>query len=141
MKDTGGELLTKRAMSPQAISGSSAVNGVAIDRKGFESGVFTIASGAAGGTPTSFSMAIKVQHADASNFATPVDVTTAQNNDGAVTATITAIDSEAEVNVDFRKLKRYVRVVVTPTFVGGSSPDLLVASSVALGECYINPAA
>lgn len=141
MKDTGGDLLTKREMSPQAISGSSAVNGVTIDRKGFESGVFTVISGAAGGSPSSFSMAIKVQHADESDFSDPEDITTALNDDNAVTATITAINTVAEIDVDFRSLKRYVRVVVTPTFVSGSSPDLLVASTVALGECYINPAA
>lgn len=141
MKDTGGDILSKGSLRPQVVSGSSAVNGVTIDRKGFQSGVFTILAGAVAGVPTSFSMAIKVQHSDAANFAGPADVTTAENNDTAVTATLTAINTDAEINVDFRILKRYVRIVLTPTFVGGSSPELLVGGSITLGECYLNPAA
>jgi len=133
MKDTGSELKTVRALSPQSDSGGSAVNGAVIDRKGYESAVMTVITGAIGGSPTSMSMAIKVQHGDASNLSDAADVSGA-------TGTITAADSVKEIDVDLKSLKRYIRVTQTTTFVSGSSPTVLVGASCSMGEAQIKPA-
>lgn len=133
MKDTGSEVKTVRALSPQSDSGGSAVNGAAIDRMGYDSLVATVITGAISGSPTTTSMAVKVQHCDTSG-GTYADVTDA-------TATITAADSVAEINVDCRALKRYVRVTETTTFSGGSTPAVLVGGTIALGQPSVGPAA
>ncbi len=133
MYDTGGEVKTYRALSPQADSGGSAKNGVVIDRKGFDSLVATFITGAITGTPSSMSMVCKVQHGDASDGSDMADISGA-------TATITAANETAEINVDCRDLKRYIRVSETTTFSGGTSPTVLVAAVVTLGQAAKKPA-
>ncbi|MBT9171350.1 MAG: hypothetical protein DDT18_01724 [Actinobacteria bacterium] len=79
------------------------------------------------------SMVCRVQHGDAADGRDMVDIP------GAV-ATIIAADLIAEINVDCRGLRRFVRVVVTTTFTGGTSPAVLVAATIAMGEAVWLPA-
>lgn len=134
MRDTGSEVKTVRALSPQSDSGGSAVNGVVVDRLGFDSLVATVITGAISGTPTTTAMAIKVQHGAASDGSDAADVSGA-------TGAITAADSVAQVDVDCRALKRYVRVTETTTFTGGTTPAVLVGATISLGQASTGPAA
>lgn len=134
MRDIGSEVKTVRALSPQSNSGGSAVNGVVIDRMGFDSLVATVITGAISGSPTAISMAIKVQHGGASDGSDAADVTGA-------TGTITTADSVKEINVNCEALKRYVRVTQTTTFTGGTTPAVLVGATIALGQAQAGPAA
>jgi hypothetical protein len=132
MYDTGSEVKTLRAISPQSDSGGAAVNGVVIDRSGFDSLVATFITGATSGNPTGISVACKVQHGNASDGSDMADITGA-------TATITSANSVAEINVDCRGLKKYVRAVETTTLTGGTSPTILVAATITLGQAVEKP--
>ncbi|MBT9168676.1 MAG: hypothetical protein DDT19_02024 [Syntrophomonadaceae bacterium] len=79
------------------------------------------------------SMACRVQHGDAADGSGMTDVERA-------IVTITAADSIAEINVDCRGLRRFVRVIVTTTFTGGTAPAVLVAATIAMGEAVWLPA-
>jgi len=132
MRQTGSEITSKHALSPQADTGGSAKNGTIIDRLGYDSLVASLITGAITGTPTSMSMVGKVQHGDAANLSDVADVTGA-------TVTITTATAIGEMNVDLTGLKRYVRITETTTFVGGTSPDVMVAASISLGQAMTGP--
>lgn len=114
-------------ISPQApTSSGTAIKGSAIDRLGYGSAVLSVAAGASSGSPSSFSVAGKIQHSDTTTDGDFTDFT-----GGAITP-ITAVDTLAKVNVDLTGAKRYIRAVVTPTYVGGSSPYVFVGAQVVL---------
>lgn len=110
---------------PAAAKSAGAVNGTGIDRKpkggtGFDSAKLVINNGATSGSPTSFTNTCKVQDsADNSTFA---DYTPPTGSASAVNSTAS---SAAELEVDLSMARRYVRVVETIAFVGGTSPTLL----------------
>jgi hypothetical protein len=127
---TGDALTNKRAVSPQSASAGS-INGVAIDRLGYSSASFAVITGAVTGSPSAQTVDAKIQEADASG-GTYTDVSGA-------TVSITDADSIGEINVDLSGLKRYIRIVLTVSFTGGTSPAIEVASNCALGEAQYNP--
>ncbi len=131
MKDLKYSVDVESSVRPALVSGSSAVNGVGVDKLGFDDGMAVIATGAIAGTPDSVSLAVKVQEsADNSTF---TDVTGA-------TATITAANTVARVKVpDMLNRKRYLRAVVTPTFVGGTSPSIGFSANFALSRKNAEP--
>jgi hypothetical protein len=134
MKDLKYSVDAESSVRPALISGSSAVNGVGVDKLGFDDAMAIIATGAAAGTPDSFSLAVKVQES-ADNSTGWADVTGA-------TATITAVNTVARVKVpDMLNRKRYLRIVVTPTFVGGTSPSVGVSANFALSRKTDEPVA
>lgn len=114
------------ALAPQSVSGSSAVNGTAFNQlaqASLRDALLIFANGEADGTPTSYSLAYKVQHsADNSNWA---DVS-------GLTASSTADNGLAVIAFKPGQLKRYIRAVVTPTFVEGTTPSVPVAAVLVL---------
>jgi len=115
-------------VTPRAPTASgTAIKGSAIDRTGFDSCVLAVFTGAAAGTPDSFSVAGKLQHSDTTTDGDFTDLT-----DGAITA-ITAVDTLAEVDVNLADAKQYIRAVVTPTYVGGTTPSVLLGAVVIKG--------
>ena len=89
-----------------ALSGTTAANGSSVDCDGMEGPVvLAVLTGAATGTPTSFSIAAKLQESD--------DGSTGWADLGKLRGIRT---------------KRYLRSVLTPAFVGGSSPTVPTAS-------------
>lgn len=133
MYDAGSQLRTVRAVSPQFAAATATVEGVVIDGLGFRSAVFTAITGAATGTPTGISVACRLQHGTLANGSDMADVTGA-------TATITAVDSAAEINVTLRGLRRYVRIVQALALTGGTTPTLAVAATATLGQPKVGPA-
>jgi len=123
--DIGAYIKVLAGFSPQAAAGG-AINGAAIDRMGFQSAVLHGRTGAATGTPTAQTYDLKLQDsADGSTGWTDIA--------GAAITQITAVDSEAEVNVNLAGAKKYIRAVGTVTLTGGTTPTLQVASAVVLG--------
>lgn len=113
-----------------AAAAAGAINGGAIDTKGFGDAVVAVSVGATTGTPTSFTVAAKVQES-ADGSTGWVDVA-----DAAITA-ITAANKTAEMNVLINARAaslRYIRAVVTPAFVAGTSPTVGVSAVVLLGR-------
>lgn len=120
------------SLNPQAISGSSAVNGSGVDTKNYRDAMAVIRTGATSGAPDSFSIAGKVQDsADNSSFA---DVT------GLTFTAITAVSTTGLLRLNLMgDQRRYLRIVVTPTFSGGTSPSVELFGVILLGNAVFNP--
>lgn len=127
----------KTALNPQTVSGSSAVNGNIIDRLGSTGGLLTLQYGATANTPTGTQLAVIVQHGDAANLSDAATYVTVASL-GTTSTNFTAGDA-ANYDINFEGAKRYVRVVVTPTFTGGSSPNILLAASLGLEDKDVEP--
>lgn len=136
MSDVFSNVLSKVSVRPQTSTGG-AINGVAIDTTGFDNLMVSVEVGATTGTPTSFTVAAKVQESDDGSTSW-TDVT------GAAITTITAIDKSAQisvVNTSGKTRKVWYRVVVTPAFVGGTTPTVAVAAIALLGGAERGPVA
>ena len=132
MKDLKYSVDVESSIRPVAISGSSAVNGVAVDKLGFDDALAVVSLGAESGSPDSFSFAAKVQ--ESANGSTGwADVANA-------TATLTEENTVAKFKVpDMLNRLRYLRVVITPTFVNGSSPAVVSTGALLLGAKNVEP--
>lgn len=137
MDTIGGEVKTLVAFTPRAMSGEVAESGSVIDRKGYTSAVFTIISGNYTSTPSSIDVACKVQDC-ATETGTFEDVSGATARVSGEVATTRIRDEE--INVDLRPCARYIKLVVTPDFTGGSSPTFYFGATVTLGEPSVKPA-
>lgn len=134
-KKLGNLILTLIGTVPAAVAAGTR-NGTGIDRATPGGNLYmgcTLSAtlGATTGTPTSFTANYKLQDsADNSSFADYVppggvaaDAATAQNT---VASTI------KEVDIDLSGARRYIRVVETIAFVGGTSPTIGTQSTLQL---------
>lgn len=103
--------------------------GTAFSIEGAKSCVLTGATGAATGTPTSYSVTYSLQVSADSGFTTPVDVSSSS-------VALTADAKAGEVDVNLMGLAAgyfYARVKTVVAFVDGTTPTALCAAQVALG--------
>ncbi len=138
-----GHLYKVTKGNPPAAASAGTRNGASIDRSPaggvtYHSATLYAASGAETGAPSARTLDAKIQDsADGStgwaDYIPPGQATVA------AIAQITAANSEAEVDVDLSGAKRYVRVVETLGFTGGTSPTLGVQESVVLGGADRTP--
>jgi len=130
------ELKSYIGIAPQSVSGASAINGTGIDREyqneGFNAVLLALNVGAVSGTPTSFTLTVKLQDsADNSTFA----------DFGTLTVVGIAASTIYQLAIDIRGARRYVRAVLTPAFTGGTSPAALADVVVVAGRASVKPAA
>lgn len=145
MDNTAGAVKTTVAFTPRAMSGEVAMSGVVIDRKGYESAVFTLTAGNYTSTPTAINVECKVQHATAESgsFTDVTDLTdsTTPVIHTHVSGEVTSVREQTqELAIDLKPCSRYVKLVVTPDFTGGSDPTLFFGATVTLGDPTIRPA-
>lgn len=126
------------ALAPVLISGSTAINGVIVDRKGYESAVVAVITGATTGTPTGTQLAFIIQHGDASNLSDAATFATLTGI-GTAAANLTDGGVYAQTGINLATAKRYIRLVTTPTFTDGTSPKVNGAAVFTLGSCNVNP--
>jgi len=133
-----GEMVTlKKGLAAIALS-AGASNGDAIDRTGMMACKMHVSTGAATGTPTSFTVITKLQDsADGTTFA---DFTDPVSGSVPTVPTVTAVDSEAELAVNLLGARQYIRTVTTVAFVGGTTPTLVCAPLFVLGGADEEPA-
>lgn len=128
-----GELISARQNLPaQSFSGAGSVNGGNIDRQTLnepQSCVLHLMAGAVSGAPTSFTLSAQLQSAPDNGAGAPGTYA----NYGAAATNITAASTEVSQNIDLSGANRWIRVVVTPAFVGGTSPTVLAAAEVIFG--------
>ena len=137
MDKVGGQIKTLTAFTPRAISGEVAHNGDVVNRKDYESAVYTIIAGDYTSTPTAIDVACKVQ-----------DCATATGSFADITGATARISGEVstvrnqiqELSLDLRPCAQYVKLVVTPDFTAGTAPTLFIAATIVLGEPRIMPA-
>ncbi len=119
---------------PQAASGTTEMDGPAFDTLKHKTVKAVVFTGASSGTPDSFAVVFKGQEsADGSTGWT--DITGA-------TKTITAVNTKEEftlTNYAGVDNKRYLRVIATPAFVGGTSPKVQVAACLEAGNSLRDP--
>ena len=125
-RDIGHLIRPVNSVRPQS-SGAATINGGSVDRFLHNlplSAVMRTALGAVSGAPTSFTVQSTLQHAPDNatwtNYA-PLGTTV----QGAVLAAANADDLVA---VNLSSAQRYLRVQTVITFVGGTSPAVLVMS-------------
>jgi len=147
METVGDSIKTLVAFTPRALSGEVAHDGDVVDRRGYESAVFTLVAGKYSSTPTAIDVTVAVHECatEDGSFAAVTDPTDATNTaygtariSGEVATAVK--DADAEINIDLHSHARYVKLVVTPDFTGGSSPTLFFGATVALGEPSVKPA-
>ena len=119
-------------IQPQLLSGTTEVSGDTIDRRGFASLLASFWTGATSGTPDSFTVTGKLYHGDASNMSDEADT-------GLSFTVLTAADAIAKKYIDLTPYKRYIRLKVTPAFVGGTSPKVNCAGSIVIGDATVEP--
>lgn len=123
----GDRVKSFAGMRPQAAQAAGAVNGIAIDRTGAQSAELFAFTGADTGAPTTRTLATKIQDSDDGSTGW-ADVT------GLTASDVTAINSEQRASIDLTKTsKKFIRVVHTVSFTGGTSPTLFIGSTVVLG--------
>lgn len=131
-KKLGESTKVVAGLNPVGLAAGS-VNGLIIDRLGFDDAKVHLKVGAATGTPTAQGVSLKMQTGDASDGSDMADVA----ND--TIAALTADNAEGSLNVDLSGYKRYLRVVATVTFTGGTTPAIPVSVAVALGGSNVIP--
>ena len=109
-------------------------NGVVINRLNFLSGIFGLAVGAASGTPTSFTVSVRIQTGDLSNGTDMADFIPNQETTVLESADLIADDTFNFTNADLIGAKKFIRAVVTVAFVGGTTPAIPVNTFLALGD-------
>ena len=119
---------------PQSVSGSSAVDGVSVDTQGYENAKLHVYAAEATGSPSAASLAVTLQESldGSTNWSNALD-----NTNTVIGFTLNA-ESAGAVNaarIEGLNLnrKRYLRIVVTPTFTGGSSPAILAYGELIFG--------
>jgi len=118
------------AIRPQAAAAGT-VNGLSIDRLGFEDAVLLVSAGAVAGAPTAQTVDVKIQ--DSADGTTWVDVA------GLAVEQITAGDTSKELGINLSPLRRYIRAVATVAFTGGTTPNIQLAVTIALGKSRVEP--
>lgn len=115
-------------------SEAATINGNDIDCRGFRSASFILNTGIAEGTPVSWSIAYKLQEAEAVADGY-------EDVDGYSGTLAGASDTyeKAVLDVNLENRKRYVRLVAVLTFVGGSDPKLPLGCTAVLGNPYSIP--
>lgn len=121
-----------RAVDP--IAASSVQTSAAIDTLGYNSAVVVVTNGAATGTPSSYTVDAKVQHATTSGGSYS-DVT------GASITQITTDGAQKTIRIEGlgQNVNRYIKVLITPALTGGTSPKALISGTVHLGRAYREP--
>ncbi len=118
--------------TPPALSAAGTRNGSTIDRAVpggvlYRSATLHTTTGAIAGSPTAQTVDAKVQHsADGSTWA---DYTQPGAGSAAAITQITAANQSGELDINLEGARRYIRVVETVAFTGGTSPTIGVCSS------------
>jgi hypothetical protein len=122
------------SVKPQSLSGSTAATGASVDTLGYDNAKIHAFAAAASGSPSAGTVTVKLQEsADGStNWGDALD------NTGVVigfTLDAHAADAPGAARIEGLGLnrKRYLRVVATPAFTGGTSPAILANAEIVFG--------
>ena len=127
LRDLKSNIKTAVSVRPQA-QAAGTVNGVTVDTKGYHSASAVLETGAATGSPTSYTLDVKVQ--ESADNSTWSDVT------GLTFTQITADDQSQTIaiaNIGTAR-SRYLRLVSVAAFVGGTSPTVPVSAVIQLDQ-------
>lgn len=122
------------------LAGTTASTSVVIDTKGHNSAMLVVKATGSAGTPTASSVAATITESDTSTgtFTSATDV-----GGTAITATATNTGGDAQTSARIEGLnlnrKRYIKVVLTPSFTGGTNPAFTATAVILLDRSYLAP--
>lgn len=134
MRDLYNHVTIRRAISPVSEAGTTALVSQIIDRQGFDSLVFAIATGSIGDADATFT--VLVEDGDASDLTGGAAVADAELNGTEVLAAFQFDDDNETRKIGYIGAKRYVRLTITP--VANASAALICAVAV-LGNASLQP--
>lgn len=134
MRDLYSQLTFRRAISPVSVADTTAQVSQIIDRQGFDSLVFAIATGSIADADATFT--VLVEDGDASNLSDNAAVVDAELNGTEALAAFQFDDDNETRKIGYIGNKRYVRLTITP--VGNASAALISAVAV-LGNASLQP--
>lgn len=134
MRDLYSNLTFRRAISPVSVADNTAQVSQIIDRQGFDSLVFAIATGSIADADATF--AVLVEDDDASGFGTAAAVADSELNGTEALAGFQFDDDNETRKIGYIGNKRYVRLTITPS--GNASAAVLCAVAV-LGNAALKP--
>jgi len=136
MKDLMNTVNVKRVLSPVSVADTTAQVGQIIDRKGFESLTYVIATGSIADADATFT--VLLEESDASDMTGAAAVADADLLGTEALAAFQFDDDNETRKLGYIGSKRYTRLTITP--VGNASAALLAAVAV-LGHPQIAPTA
>lgn len=136
MQDLTNAITVKRALSPVSVADNTAQVSQIIDRQGYETCTFVIATGSIADADATF--AVLVEHGDQANLSDAAAVP-----DGELVGTEAAagfqFDDDNEVRkIGYRGARRYLRLTVTPS---ANAAAALIGAVALLGRPVHAPAA
>jgi hypothetical protein len=134
MRDLYSNLTIRRAISPVSVADTTAQVSQIIDRQGFDSLVFAIATGSIADADATFT--VLVEDGDASNLSDNAAVADAELNGTEALAAFQFDDDNETRKIGYIGNKRYVRLTITP--VANASAALIAAVAI-LGNASLRP--
>lgn len=134
MKDLMNEIAVKRVLSPVSVADTTAQVGQIIDKKGFESVTYLIATGSIADADATFT--VLLEEGDAANMSDAAAVADADLLGTEALAAFQYDDDNECRKLGYIGSKRYTRLTITP--VNNASAALLSAVAV-LGHAQIKP--
>lgn len=126
MRDLMNNIHVARAISPVSVSDNTAQVSQIIDRQGYDSLTFLIATGSIADADVTFT--VLVEHGDQSNLSDAAAVDDAELIGTEVLAAFQFNDDDEVRKIGYRGSKRYVRLTITPA--NNASAALLAAVAV-----------
>lgn len=139
MKDLANVITPKRVLSPVSTDADTALVGEIIDKKGFESVTYVIATGSIGDANATFTVLLEEGDAAAMGDATAV-----ADADLLGTEALAAFqydDDNKCFKLGYIGSKRYTRLTITPSGNSGTPSAALLSAVAILGNPQIAPTA
>lgn len=121
------------ASSPDVTNFTASANLASIPRSNQRSAIMMLAIGSVTGAPTSFSVNAKMQTSD-DNINWVDFIPGAAYQSAVATPALSAAATNSFVVVDLDGAGPYIRAVIQPTFVGGTTPSVNAFVAIALGD-------
>ncbi|HAH08695.1 MAG TPA: hypothetical protein DCL54_18200 [Alphaproteobacteria bacterium] len=134
MRDLVTSIHPLRAISPQSVSDNTALTSQIIDKQGYDSLTFVIATGSLADADATF--AVSVEHGDQANLSDAAVAAAADLIGTIAEANFTFADDDETRKIGYQGAKRYVRIKITPANNSGAANLAAVA---VLGHPHIAP--
>lgn len=136
MEDLHNNIHIKRAISPVSVADNTAQVGQIIDRQGFNSLEYAIATGSLADADATFT--VLLEEGDAANLSDAAAVADADLLGTEALASFTFADDDKVFKLGYKGNKRYTRLTITPA--ANASAGLFAAVAI-LGEPDLAPTA
>jgi hypothetical protein len=136
MKDLFNSITPRRVISPVSVANDTAQVGQVIDRQGYESLTYVIATGSLADADVTF--AVLLEESDASDMTGAAAVADADLLGTEALAGFAFADDDKTRKLGYRGNKRYTRLTITPS--GNASAAVLAAVAI-MGHPALSPTA